>query len=141
MERESAKISPVVMKRHTRRRPGLTASLGTLLLALVVFSGALDRLPARGYRGSRLVFDPVGDVLYAPAGVPCSQSPHIELARIAKRSWSPVGLHRTRTKSADLCCMVSLARPEMRSFLPPPPDLAAAGPAHRPSGARAPPLA
>jgi hypothetical protein len=126
------------MKRHTHHRPGLAASVGTLLLALVVFSGAFDQLPARG---CRLVFDSAGNALNPSTAIHRGQGLHFGRATVAKRAWSPIGLHRTRTKVADLCRTVSLARPELRSFLPAPPDLASGGAAHRTAGARAPPIA
>lgn len=126
------------MKRHTHRRPGLNATVGTLLLALVVFSGAFDRLSARG---CGLVFDSAGDALYASTAIHRGQSPRVERATVAKRAWPPIGLHRTRAKGADLRGSVSLQRPGQSSFLPVPPDLAARGAAHRTTGARAPPIA
>jgi hypothetical protein len=109
-----------------------------LILALVVLSGTLDRLPANG---CRLVLEGAGEMVSAPASIVPRRSLHVERAGIAKHSWTPVIVHRVRNKSADLCGAMTLAQPLLSSHLPDSPVLAAGGAAHRSTAARAPPFA
>ena len=121
------------------RRAQLFTSLGVLLLALAVFCGGIDRLPARG---AHFVVDAAGEIFCVPSAVHPAQALHVERAMSAKRQWSPLGLHHARIKkSTQLRVAVAVAPPQLRSFLPEAPDLAVVGAAYRPSGARAPPFA
>lgn len=120
------------------RRARSFPSLGMLILALVVFSGTIDRVPGRG---GHLVLDAAGDLLYSPAAIHPAQPLHVERVTVAKSTWPPIGVQRMRSKGADLCPAVTVAQLELRSLLPEPPDLASGGASHRPTGARAPPFA
>jgi hypothetical protein len=124
---------------HPFGRPQILTSLGVLLLVLAVFGGGIDRLPAPG---AHFVVDSAGEIFYTPSAAHPAQALHTERAVSAKRQWSPLGLHHARIKkSAQLSAAAAVTPPELRSFLPEAPDLAAGGAAHRPSGARAPPFA
>jgi hypothetical protein len=126
-------------KNATHRRARFSTSFGVLLLAIAVFCGGIDRLPAPGVHS---VVDAAGEIFYSPSAVHPTLPLHVERATSAKRQWSPLGLHHARLKkSAQLRAAAAIAPPQLRSFLPVAPDLAVGGAAHRPSGARAPPLA
>jgi hypothetical protein len=126
------------MKRSTPlARPGLTGSLGALLLAALLFFGALDRAPATP---SRLSLDATGDVL-CPQAAPAGHPLRFEHTTLAKRHRSPFRLQHLRAKTANLCGAVSVAPLVLRSALPSAPDLATARAGHRTTAARAPPSA
>jgi len=126
------------MKRnlHTARSASI-GSFGILLLVALVFAGPLDRVPAH----ARLVVDAAGDSLSAPSATRPGHSFHCERATVAKRHWAPVRFQHVRAKTANLCSRVAVNLFELRSILPPAPDLAAASAGHRTTGARAPPFA
>jgi hypothetical protein len=105
----------------------------------MVFVGALDCIPVGSVH---LFVDTAGGVFGSPSAVHPGQAPHVERGAVAKRFWSPVRIHQARAKSARLgVAVATIAPPELRSLLVEPADLAAAGLSHRPTGARAPPLA
>jgi hypothetical protein len=127
------------MKRNTfLARPGFTGPLGALLLAALVFFGALDRSPSVT---AHLSLDSAGDVLCPSAATPSCHPLRFERTTLAKRHGSPFRLQHLRAKTANLCGAASVAPLELRSALPADPDLAAARAGRRPTGARAPPFA
>lgn len=119
------------------RRAGSFRFLGTLILGLVMFSGAIARVPLRG---CHLVLDAAGDLLTAPAAIHPALPLHAERATAAKRKWSPFAVHRLRSKGAELRCAMTVTRPALSSLLPDPPGFAAGVASQRSTGARAPPL-
>jgi hypothetical protein len=129
------------MKRNTLlARSGFTGPLGALLLAALVFFGALDCSPALAAHLSFDVAGAAGDGC-SLAATPSGHPLRCERATMAKRRWSPFRLQHLRAKTANLCGAVSFAPSAVRSLLPADPDLAAARGCHRPTGARAPPFA
>lgn len=108
-----------------------------LILGLVMFSGAIARVPSRG---CHLVLDAAGDLLSASAAIHGGLPLHAERATIAKHKWSPIAVQRVRSKGAELCFTVTVTRPALRSLLSYSSDLATGVASRRSTGARAPPL-
>jgi hypothetical protein len=126
------------MKRISQRSLRSATFVGVALLALVVFLGSLDWVPASE---ANLLMDGAGGLFCSPSAVHPGQALHIERSTVVKRVWSPVRLHQMRAKNARLEGAVSLTPPVLRAHLVESPDLTAIGAFLRPSGARAPPLA
>jgi hypothetical protein len=112
--------------------------LGIVVVALAVFLGALDWVPAAE---AHLLVDAAGDSLCTPSAIHPNQALHVERSTVAQRPWSPARMHQMRAKTAKLGGSVAVAPPLLRSVLVESPDLAAIAAHRRPSGARAPPFA
>jgi len=126
------------MKRIFQRSRRSATLSGVVLVALAVFLGSLDWLPASE---ANLLMDGTGDLFCSPSAIHPCQAPHVERSTVVKRVWSPVRLHQTRAKHARLIGAVALTPPVLRTLLVESPDLTAIGAFRRPTGARAPPLA